>query len=623
VEFRKDINGLRAIAILGVLVFHFSHTLLPGGFAGVDVFFVISGFLMTKIIFSGCERDTFSLAKFYAARCKRIIPALLGLCAFLLLFGWFFLAPSDYRTLSLHSGSSLLFVSNIVYWNEASYFASDSLSKWLLHTWSLSVEWQFYLIYPLIVMLAKRLLGMSKARAVVMCVLLISLLSCIYLSSRWPSLSFYLIPTRAWEMMAGGIAYLYKFNLSKKQSKYTEWVGLILIVLSYAFLSDKNTWPGMLAMIPVLGALMIIVANNNNSIITGNYVFQKIGNASYSIYLWHWPIVVLLYTNSLLSDYRYIIGGMVVSMMAGFASYLIIESKSKSFNVKYVLSCMTLVIVLFSSVWTTYGADVGYRSIAQNKKAIYPTLYLPDNYLNKDMKESFREECNFYDSPNNRAKENIDSSCVERKGTGGVFVWGDSHAQALGQGIRSVFKSTPVYQVASSSCKPGIIPDTDTKGEVTIACDRSNKVALNAIENIHPDIVIMAQRADHDLNNYDAIVKKLKEIGIKKVIIVGPITQYDIALPAVIATRHWDKSERVFSDVSLNRNFFQTDSKMQQKYKGRSDVEYVSLLSKLCKGDVCLAKVDENNTPLVWDYGHLTPEGSAYVSENILKPYIE
>lgn len=622
-EFRKDINGLRAIAILGVLVFHFSHTLLPGGFAGVDVFFVISGFLMTKIIFSGCEKDAFSLAKFYAARCKRIIPALLGLCAFLLLFGWFFLAPSDYRTLSLHSGSSLLFVSNIVYWNEASYFASDSLSKWLLHTWSLSVEWQFYLIYPLIVMLAKRLLGMSKARAVVMCVLLISLSSCIYLSSRWPSLSFYLIPTRAWEMMAGGIAYLYKFNLSKKQSKYTEWVGLILIVLSYAFLSDKNTWPGMLAMIPVLGALMIIVANNNNSIITGNYVFQKIGNASYSIYLWYWPIVVLLYTNSLLSDYRYIIGGMVASLMAGFASYLIIESKSKSFNVKYVLSCMTLVIVLFSSVWTTYGADVGYRSIAQNKKAIYPTLYLPDNYLNKDMKESFREECNFYDSPNNRAKENIDSSCVEIKGTGGIFVWGDSHAQALGQGIRSVFKITPVYQVASSSCKPGIIPDTDTKGEVTIACDRSNKVALNAIENIHPDIVIMAQRADHDLNNYDAIVKKLKEIGIKKVIIVGPITQYDIALPAVIATRHWDKSERVFSDVSLNRNFFQTDSKMQQKYKGRSDVEYVSLLSKLCKGDVCLAKVDENNTPLVWDYGHLTPEGSAYVSENILKPYIE
>ncbi|AWH87157.1 acyltransferase family protein [Limnobaculum parvum] len=621
-EFRKDINGLRAIAILGVLVFHFNHTLLPGGFAGVDVFFVISGFLMTKIIFSGCEKETFSLTKFYAARCRRIIPALLTLCVVLLIFGWFYLAPNDYRLLSLHSGTSLLFISNIIYWNEASYFAVDSFSKWLLHTWSLSVEWQFYLIYPLIVIFARNIFGLAKARSIVMCVLFVSFSLCLVLSPRWPSMSFYLIPTRAWEMIIGGVAYLYNFSLSQKQKKYTELAGLLLIVLSYTLFSNKDTWPSMLTTVPVLGALMVIIANNNNSFFTSNYFFQKIGSASYSIYLWHWPIVVLLYTNSMLNDYRYVISGMLASLVAGFFSYMIIENKSKSFNLKYILSCVALVIALFSSVWVTYGADVSARSLAQDKKAVYPTIYSPDKYFTQSMKDSFLEKCNFYDAVTNKAKEYIDHSCVEKKGIGGVFVWGDSHAQALGQGIRSVFKDLPFYQVASSSCKPGIIPDTETKGEVTISCDRSNKEALSSIANLHPDIVIMAQRAHHDLNDYDAIIQKLKEIRVKKIIIVGPITQYDIALPAVIAARHWNKSERMFADVALNRDFFQTDAKMQKKYNNSENVEYISLLNKLCKGDICLAKVDDNNTPIVWDYGHMTPEGSAYVSKMILKSAI-
>ena len=156
-KYRNDINGLRAIAVFAVLIFHFNENLLPGGFAGVDVFFVISGYLMTAIIFKGLEKNDFSIQKFYLARAKRIIPALTALCLVMLIFGWFNLIPIEYKELSNHASSSLIFLSNYTYLNELNYFDSASKTKWLLHTWSLSVEWQFYMIYPLMLVVLSKL----------------------------------------------------------------------------------------------------------------------------------------------------------------------------------------------------------------------------------------------------------------------------------------------------------------------------------------------------------------------------------------------------------------------------------------------------------------------------------
>jgi peptidoglycan/LPS O-acetylase OafA/YrhL len=145
-QFRKDLNGLRAIAVVAVVLFHFNASWMPGGFAGVDVFFVISGFLMTGIIFRGIEQKNFSILRFYVARANRIIPALAVLCLFLLVFGWFYLTPLDYKALGKHAAGSMGFLSNFMYMRESGYFDAASREKWLLHTWSLSVEWQFYII---------------------------------------------------------------------------------------------------------------------------------------------------------------------------------------------------------------------------------------------------------------------------------------------------------------------------------------------------------------------------------------------------------------------------------------------------------------------------------------------
>lgn len=163
-KFRKDINGLRAIAVIAVVLFHFNASWLPGGFAGVDVFFVISGFLMTGIIFRGIEQDNFSILNFYIARANRIIPALALLCFVLLVFGWFYLTPLEYQSLGKHAASSVSFLSNFTYWSEAGYFAAASHEKWLLHTWSLSVEWQFYIIYPLMLVAMRKFISIKTMK---------------------------------------------------------------------------------------------------------------------------------------------------------------------------------------------------------------------------------------------------------------------------------------------------------------------------------------------------------------------------------------------------------------------------------------------------------------------------
>lgn len=329
-KFRSDINGLRAIAVIAVVLFHFNQSLLTGGFAGVDIFFVISGFLMTSIIFRGMENDSFSLFKFYVSRANRIIPALAALSFVLLVFGWFFLSPMDYKVLGKHIASSLVFISNIMYWGESGYFDAASYEKWLLHTWSLSVEWQFYIVYPMVLLFLKRFISFEKVKWFIVIGIVVSFSMSVYASILWSNAAYYLLPSRAWEMLLGGAAYLYPVSLNNKSKKWTEWLGLILILLSYILISKEDLWPGYLALFPVFGAYLIILANNQTSIFTNNVIFQKIGKWSYSIYLWHWPIIVYGYY---FPTKHWFFIGISLSVFLGWLSFKFIEShKFPSFH---------------------------------------------------------------------------------------------------------------------------------------------------------------------------------------------------------------------------------------------------------------------------------------------------
>jgi len=328
-NFRPDINGLRAIAVLTVVLFHFGVPGFQGGFVGVDVFFVISGYLMTGIIFTKIDKGSFHIIGFYLDRGKRIIPALAALCVCLAIFGWLFILPNDFEAIGKHIASSISFVSNFSYWSEAGYFDAASHEKWLLHTWSLSVEWQFYILYPIVIVLANAFIKKVDIKVLLALGAIVSLLLSIWYSEKDPSAAFYLLPTRAWEMLAGGLVFLYPLSLSNKTQKIVEVSGLTLILFGVFWLEPSDIWPGFLALIPVFGTVLVLLAAQDNSVFTNNWVSTWLGKTSYSVYLWHWPIVVGLNYYELLPNNIWLITGVICSLFMGYLSFIFIEMQTK------------------------------------------------------------------------------------------------------------------------------------------------------------------------------------------------------------------------------------------------------------------------------------------------------
>jgi peptidoglycan/LPS O-acetylase OafA/YrhL len=342
-DFRNDINGLRAWAVVAVIFYHFGILGFGGGFVGVDVFFVISGFLMTGIVVKGLERGTFSVFGFYLARARRIVPALVVLCAVLLALGWFVLLPPDYKMLSTHSAYALSFLSNVEFWQEAGYFDAASHEKWLLHTWSLSVEWQFYLILPLVLWAVWRFKPGRKGQTCAVGVgLLASLAASVWITSVQPSAAFYLLHTRAWEMLGGGIVFLVEGNatLSAKLRRYIESAGLLMIVLAVAIFSKDTAWPSWRAVLPVAAAMLVLLANRT-SLWTASKLPQWLGDRSYSLYLWHWPVVVALGYVDLKNDPFAIGCALILTGLLAHLSFAWVEIRSRHFLEKQRMSSAT------------------------------------------------------------------------------------------------------------------------------------------------------------------------------------------------------------------------------------------------------------------------------------------
>lgn len=312
--------------MIAVVLFHFDPTWLPGGFAGVDVFFVISGFLMTRIIFGGLAQQNFCLWQFYLARGRRIIPALAVMCLTLLVLGYLFIAPWDYRLIGRDVATSMWFVSSLMFSMRGGYF--DSAENFLLHTWSLSTEWQFYMIYPLLLLILARYMTVERLKSLVLGLTLVGFAFCVYATEQWPDPSYYLLPMRAWEMLLGGVAYLYPMKIvSQTARRYLEWLGIGLILLSYGWLSEDHAWPGYLALIPLMGVFLLIQVQRQDSWFTTNIFCEKIGQWSYSIYLWHWPIAVLFSYYALPSELKPLAIG--VSVFLGYSSYRWLEQPTQ------------------------------------------------------------------------------------------------------------------------------------------------------------------------------------------------------------------------------------------------------------------------------------------------------
>ena len=295
-HYRPDIDGLRAIAVLSVVIFHAFPEYLGGGFIGVDVFFVISGFLITSLILREQKEQRFSLKHFYAKRIRRIFPALSLVLGFGLVAGWICLNFMEYKQLTKHTGSSAIFITNFMLLREAGYFDNAADTKPMLHLWSLAIEEQFYLAWPLVLMFFKRL---PRWLLPVLVVLLLSSfahsLSLVFKGTL--DLDFYSPLSRSWELFLGASL---AFGMSRQLAVSTPsrnmagYVGLILVVMSACFLDKSMPFPGYWALPPTLGAALILFAgmqSNLNRVLLASRPLVSIGLISYPLYLWHWPLL--------------------------------------------------------------------------------------------------------------------------------------------------------------------------------------------------------------------------------------------------------------------------------------------------------------------------------------------
>jgi len=295
--YRRDIDGLRAVAVIAVVLFHFGVPGFTGGFVGVDVFFVISGYLITSIIWNQRQAGRFSFVEFWARRARRILPALFAMIIAVLAVGWFLLAPKDYEELGRSVRYQVTFVSNILFMRQDGYFDVASDLKPLLHTWSLAVEEQFYIFFPLLLtLLSSRL---KHWRLALFGVLLVSFGLSVWAIQHHPEKAFFLLPMRAWELLAGAmlaVAPKHAWRLKPLAAQALSLLGMGLILLA-VFAYDKSTpFPGVTALLPVLGVVLLILANGHRETLVGQLLSSRVmvglGLISYSWYLWHWPVFV-------------------------------------------------------------------------------------------------------------------------------------------------------------------------------------------------------------------------------------------------------------------------------------------------------------------------------------------
>lgn len=337
-RYRPEIDGLRALAVVPVILFHAGFQLFGGGYVGVDVFFVISGYLITTLILAELEAGSFSIAGFYERRARRILPALFVVMAACLPFAWFWLLPNDMEGFALSVASVALFASNFLFWWQTGYFDTAAELKPLLHTWSLAVEEQFYVLYPLLLLLAWRL-GRRSIPVALAIVALASLALAQYGVTAFPQAAFFLLPTRAWELALGALAALYLRQRERHvgvsalpgrpQDQFLSLAGVALIVFS-VFAFDKQTpFPGLHALVPTIGTALLIIFCSSRTLVArllASKPFVGVGLVSYSAYLWHQPLFAFARHRGVDGSNKLFFAGLAVaSLLLAYASWKYVE----------------------------------------------------------------------------------------------------------------------------------------------------------------------------------------------------------------------------------------------------------------------------------------------------------
>jgi len=620
-KYRRDIDGLRAIAILSVVGFHAFPEWVKGGFAGVDIFFVISGFLISTIIFGNLEKNTFSYRDFYARRIKRIFPALILVLAASYALGWYLLLPDEFKQLGKHIAAGAGFVSNLVLWNEAGYFDKASYTKPLLHLWSLGIEEQFYILWPL-------LLGMVWKRRmnflVITLVIAVASFAVNILTVAPDQVAdFYSPLSRFWELMIGGIlAYLtlHKPHHLPKNTDLQSAIGLLLIVIAVASIDKQSAFPGWWALLPTTGAFLVISARPTawvNRYLLGNPVLVWIGLISYPLYLWHWMILSFLrITESGQPPAKIRIAAVLASLLLAWLTYWAIE-KPIRFKIKgnwmITILCVSLSLIAFIG-FNTYQRD----GLSFRMMKISPELmgYKPDLAKDWRLGQCFLEN-----------SDRFSATCMEDKRPL-IFLWGDSHAAALYSGFKLLQNNYQfgIAQYTAAGCEPLIGRYfADNK-----LCKGINDADLAMVEKIKPDFVLLhanwleinvhGSQHINDLSDLEVTISLLKKIGIAHIVLLGPVPAWKDDLPRIVFSYYRKEHEKPplrlpMYDADATRRLDVVMRNLAKVY----GIQYISSLDILCNQDGCLTRTSADSEDIMtMDTGHLTPAGASFLTRFIL-----
>ncbi len=644
-KYRPDIDGLRAFAILSLLAFHFSPTTFPGGFIGVDIFFVISGYLISTIIFSGLDKNTFIFREFYARRIKRIFPCLILVLVASFAFGWFALLAEEYRQLGKHIAGGAAFVSNLILWNESGYFDNDAVTKPLLNLWSLAIEEQFYISWPFILWFAHK----RKLNLLTVCIIIAAL--SFFLNIRTIDLNvvagFYSPYTRFWELMSGSILswyVLYKPNylladhprLETLVSKLTfgsvkncghlllvntvSILGILLLLYGFYRIDKGIGFPGKWALIPVFGTMLLIYAGPTtwvNRVIFSNRAAIFFGLISYPLYLWHWPM--LSFARIVEGDApSFKIRAILVALSVALAwlTYKLIETpirKKGCGNLKVTILVLLMMIIGFVGYNTYSREGLSFRQNATLKGYVGDIGHL---YYHKYIAEKY-----YVCKPEAIAKEALEWEgfirCIQSKPSSSVDIAlvGDSHAEHLFLGMAQALPAKNVVFYIKNS--PPFIgnPEFEKIFKTIIESKSINMVILTMDWYGRYDQVPLGSTLDRELIE---IIDLLSNAG-KYIYLVDGVAISNFA-PDRCKGRRWMSTK----DPSCEMNF-ENFKKQRARYsdslnkviKERSNVKVLEIGKYLCNEKKCTMTMD--NEILYRDNHHLNLNGSSYIGRKLVE----
>ena len=650
-KYRPDIDGLRAIAVLSVVGFHAfpESDIFRAGFIGVDIFFVISGFLISSIIYEKFETNSFSFLDFYTRRVLRIFPALLLVLMACFIFGWFALLSTEYKDIGKHIAGATGFISNLLLWQESGYFDVASENKPLLHLWSLGVEEQFYIAWSLILWLAYK----ARINLLITAIALAAISFYLNISGIQNDLSatFYSPQTRFWELLAGAIlAYvvykktqftatsvsaLFGFGSASNKcdvnteakSEVRSALGLILFIIGFFAISKENAFPGYWAALPVLGAVLVISAGQQawfNRLVLSNRVLISIGIISYPLYLWHWPILSFarIIEGELPSEtIRW--AAVATSIFLAWATYRLFEKPLRFGTGKNIKAIIMSVVMLFFGV-------AGYITYDRNgfdyRDGVSSGLQLQGD-IGFDELESYIQANSFRCKSNSKGELEINSisvgkvGCLHSTGTNDpdVIIIGDSHSGHLFLGLSEELTNLKVASLSlyGINGRPYINNSYFEKAFSYILKSKATSVVVSSYW-ANPQLDLIGNTANDGLLK---TVGSLTRAG-KTVYIADDVPSFSFDPAVCKHSRRFSSGQKCDEDAEkFHSSYTQYMEAIVEASRSNPNVKIIKTSESFCSTAICSMKKD--GKLMFADRNHLNMSGSRYVAKIILASYPE